>query len=240
MFKRKIKEPKMETKKQVSVIDCGVITEPQNQEPVTQAEPTKPSAAEHALIEMLSGLSVAGVGVPPVTPITIDCGEFDSAEPEPAVSPVDPSVSKVLAFLRLSPECTRREVAGGCELRLDEVNAILARLTESGAITSDSGYENTRRYKLAGFTPTPAQPVEEFTPSTEMVWSAEQRQRELAEERRLYPEPPIKRYEPTEEEIDAEMEKRTTIVLTDAQRKELDVAMRNRRPLNPQAFIVKR
>jgi hypothetical protein len=86
---------------------------------------------------------------------------------------------------------------------------------------------------LASFVPTPK--VVASTPyrDAEQIWSNEQRRAALAEDKLKHPEPSVtKRAEP--ELIDT---KPTTIYITEAERRELELGTKNRRTLNPQAFI---
>ena len=197
---------------------------------------------------MLSSLSQAGTNAtlstpavpvtPPAEPTVSKVGD------SPEAPQVDPVEQKVLAFVRIchvTDGLTYKEIAGGTSLLISAVRHALESLVANGTLKhSGEDESNYRRYMLAVSEPVQsAQPVEDFRTSSQ-VWDYQQRQRVAVEEAAKRPPEP-KRYSPSESEVtaalDAEAEKKTTLVLSPEERQSLDISMRNRRPINQQQFI---
>lgn len=208
----------------------------------TQTADTAPTTAEQALIAELSTLTAAGSGfVPPAAePIkapTVDSGIWN---PPAKVKPSEtPEAKRILKFVGVcEASVTHREICGGTGLQFDVVRELLPALVAAGALRIVEGSENLAQYRLAGFTPAPPAPKEPYI-HPDVKWSNEQRARVLTEEAAKRPVPAPRRPEPSDAEVDAVIaaEKATTRPLTEAERREL-AASRDRRPVNPQAFIV--
>jgi sugar-specific transcriptional regulator TrmB len=147
--------------------------------------------------------------------------------------------SRIYAFLQSSMNVTRREIASGSHVPLEQVTAILSVLIATNEVTVE-GSANTAKYSLAGASIMPEAPAPTPYISEESRRNAEARRRGLEEFERLHPTPkPEPRWQPTVEEVQAELDaKNTTRVLTEAERKDLEISQRNRRPVNPNRFIV--
>jgi hypothetical protein len=213
------------------------------QQPVIEVKPEQ-TATRDLIAEL--GLSKPGAAfrptpaaatVPATPQVEEICGTSQLWAAQEAERITD---SKVAAFLRLSPSCTRLEIAGATELSKQVVQESLDRLLAAGTVLPDSGeFENTRMYRLAV-----AQPVKPAAPlpltSAEQHWSDSQRKAGLERYRREHPEEtyiPPARYEPTDEEIAAEQAKNVVTPLSESERADLEQRMRNRRPVNQQQFI---
>jgi hypothetical protein len=171
--------------------------------------------------------------VMPTAP-TVDGGTFEPAKPV-----MDPVEQKVLAFIRIchvTDGLTYREISGGCDLPIAEVKHALESLVERGTIRHSGDTEpNYRRYSLTSPIPeSPASAPQTLSPSEQ--WAIDARQRADAEEAaKRSPEP--KRYEPSETDVTAELQRRKSVApLTPEERQQLE-PMRGRVPRNPQAFV---
>jgi hypothetical protein len=201
---------------------------------------SKPSTAVSvdlgdALLQAGSAAVVPAASTVPV----IDCGTFESAEPQ-----LDPIEEKVLAFLRichLTSGLTFREVAGGTALPIAEAKRALESLVANGTVKHSGEPEpNYRRYSLTAPEPeAPAPPVDRR--SKEQRWSDEAAAKQRAADEALKPKPQP-RYQPTADEVqaalDAEEARRKAIVFTPEEREYLR-RMEGRVPINPQSVIVK-
>lgn len=185
------------------------------------------SAGETIAIELM-GITKAGAMFVPT-----------AIEPEPSneTSPTVYTDAKVIAFLRGSPESTAMEISGGTTFPKSIVKAALGRSIAAGTVIIVGGAENTCRYRLAVSVPVqPAATAEPYI-SDAQRWDMEQRKR-VADEAAMHRAPDQRRWEPSDAEIDAELSKQTTIVLTSEQVKDLEMRTRDRRQgFNPQSAI---
>jgi hypothetical protein len=144
--------------------------------------------------------------------------------------------AKVHEFLKGSRDVHTREIASGTGLALETVEAILETVVQAGMVTK-IGEANVAIYNLAGVT-VPEAPAPEPYVSREVRWSAEQHARVLAEEKSKQPKP-SPRYQPTPEELEQELANTTTRPPSKEELEFLEVSTKNRRGVNPNAFIVK-
>jgi len=150
--------------------------------------------------------------------------------------------TKVATFLTHTRVATRNEIASGCDISRASVQSILDVVVSDGAVIRTGSEDNTATYSLAGISPvteaTAAGPV--LTESEK--WAIDARKQGLASWKESHPEEylaPTSRRTISDVEVDAEMAKRKVEPLTEAERRSLEIATRNRTPRNPQERIVR-
>lgn len=136
------------------------------QEPIAEPAKTLPSAEEMMVAELASlaapsrqyvppvpelGLTLAGSGyVPPAEPVTEPAALPVTAVPAEPVTPYEPTdaeVQSVVNFLRMSPDCSRKEISGGTGLHIGTVQCIAESLVSQGILMGGG------RYRLASSVP---------------------------------------------------------------------------------------
>jgi hypothetical protein len=192
-----------------------------------------------ALIKAAPDLGTALTARGPKAVPTIDCGTFESAQPQ-----IDQTEAKVLKFIgicHVTDGMTFREIASGTELQIPAVKTALVSLVAKGTVKESGETEpNYRRYTLTAVPApeAPAPPVDRR--SKEQRWSDEAAAKQRAADEALKPKPQP-RYEPSESEVQAAMAaeeaRRKAIKFTPEEREELR-RMEGRTPRNPQVAIV--
>jgi hypothetical protein len=150
--------------------------------------------------------------------------------------------AKVREFLTHTRTATRNEIAGGTGLPRDAVQSILDAVVAAGEVVKQGDETNSARYSLAGVSTVSESALPQPIKTAAEVWADNARREGLAMWKKSHPEEypaSQKRYEPSSEEIDAEIEKRKVEPLTEHDRIQLEIATRNRKPRNPQAHIVR-
>jgi len=144
---------------------------------------------------------------------------------------------RVLEFVKSNPSCYRIECAGGTGVQRDVVNALLDELVADGTIIATEGERSKQTFRAATYTPPVPEPAPTDRRSAAQIWSDEARTFGLAEWNREHPAPkPEPRHVITDAEIAACIPPPVK-PLTEAERKDYEISHRDRRPVNPQAFL---
>jgi hypothetical protein len=201
-----------------------IINQTQESSDTASVQPTEPiaemSPATRALIEELSSLLPAGSAA-----ATIDGGIFP---------PADPNAQRVMDLLAGSVPMIRNEVAGGLQITRDAADALLTKLVAQGmVIIVDIG--DRPHFTVPQELKPPPQPEQPYI-SPERKWSDAAAARERQKAEALQPKS-TPRYEPTDAEVAEAMAKQTVKPLTPEEQREYDRLYRNRRAINPQAYV---